>query len=78
MADKMIYNNKPVYVVNKDPEDKPGCFLNAVSFLFPFIGIILYFVMRGEKPRAAKSYLNYALVSIAIGIIYAINSATIK
>ncbi len=79
MADKMIYDNKSSYVVNENPEDKPGCFLNAVSFFFPLVGIILYFVMKGEKPKAAKSCLNYALRGIAFAVvIYIVNYMTIK
>lgn len=64
----MIYTQKPVYVVDENPDDKPGCFMNGISFLIPIVGIILYFVKKGEKPKSAKSYLRWAMGGIGVGI----------
>ena len=54
--------------------DKPSTGLNIVSFLWPFVGLILYLVMKDQTPIKAKKCGKWALigvgVSVAIAIIY--------
>jgi uncharacterized membrane protein YvbJ len=50
-------------------DDKPTCLMNGICFLIPIVGIILYFVKKNEQPNCAKSYLQWALISVAIGIL---------
>lgn len=45
-------------------EDKPGCWVNGISFFLPIVGIILYFMQKESKPLCAKSYLNYAIAGV--------------
>ena len=54
------------------PEKKPSLILKLLSFVFPLIGIILYFANRNTDKRAAKSYGKTALISIIIGVVFSI------
>lgn len=49
--------------------DIPTTGMNVLSFIIPLAGLILYFVNRNEKPNCAKSYLKWAAISFAIGVI---------
>ena len=55
--------------------DKPSIGLNILSFLFPLIGLILYFALRASDPQKARSAGKYALfgfiAGIALGVIIA-------
>lgn len=46
--------------------DKTKVGLVIVSFLFPLVGIILFFSKRKKTPKAARSYLIASLISFAI------------
>ena len=46
-----------------------GCFLSGLSFLFPLLGLILYFVWKDSKPQASKDAGKAALWGVAIGIV---------
>lgn len=59
-------NNTQDYLADFD--DEPGCLMNGLCFLIPLVGIIMYFVKKDSQPNCAKSYLTWALISIAIGI----------
>ena len=51
-------------------EDRPNIAVNLVSFCcIPILGIIMYFVWKDSKPRAAKSALIWGLVAIVIWFI---------
>ncbi len=52
--------------------EKPSALLKVVSFLFPLVGIILYFVKRNENRTAAKAYGKMALISIILGVVFSI------
>lgn len=51
-------------------EDKPNIAVNLVSFCcVPILGIIMFFVWKDNKPKAAKSALIWSIVSIAIWLV---------
>ena len=52
--------------------EKPSTLLKVVSFFFPLVGIILYFIKRNENRTAAKAYGKMALISIIIGVVCSI------
>lgn len=62
--------NNPTPYENNYNADKPkvGIGLLIVSFLFPLIGVILYFVKK-EKVSNPKDILKWAGVSFALGVI---------
>lgn len=49
--------------------DKPNIGLDIVSFLFPIVGLILFFVKKGECPNSAKSYLICGICGFVLGLI---------
>lgn len=56
-----------------------GTGLKIVSFCFPIVGAILYFVKKGKEPRAAKQACTFALFGFGLGIViniiyYIVNS----
>lgn len=53
----------------KNPDDQLDTALKVVSFCFPFIGGIIYFSNRKNKPIKAKQACNAALWGFGIGII---------
>lgn len=75
MADKMVYSGgfSNIQTPQQSSDDKPGCFLNVISFLIPIIGVILYFVKKSDHPASAKSYLKWAIISIVLGIVMSIS-----
>lgn len=56
-------------VAAKGPQDKQSIGINILSFLFPLIGIILFFVWKNSSPNKAKGAGLWALISIAIGFV---------
>ena len=54
-------------------EDKePSVGLNIVSFLWPFVGLILYLVYHEKSPRRAKECGKWALIGLIVGIVLGI------
>lgn len=53
-------------------QEKAGVFAIICSFLFPIVGVIIYFVNR-EKVTNPSAYLIAALVSFAINVIYVVS-----
>lgn len=53
---------------------KPKILLKILSFLFPIVGIILFFIKKKDCKKIAKSYLKSAIAGIAVGIIIIIVS----
>ena len=49
--------------------DKPSIGLDIVSFIFPIVGLILYFVKKEKFPQSAKSYLICAICGFTLGLI---------
>ncbi|GAB0166652.1 zinc ribbon domain-containing protein [Lysinibacillus sp. CTST325] len=59
-----------VRVNNTNPEDKPNIAINILSFCcVPLLGIIMYFVWKDEKPKAAKSALIWGLVAVVVYVV---------
>lgn len=51
-------------------EDKPNWVINILSFCcIPLLGIIMYFVWKNDKPKAAKSALTFGLISIGLAVV---------
>lgn len=49
--------------------DDLGTPLKIVSFCFPIVGAILYFVKKEAEPVAAKQACNMALIGLGVGIV---------
>mgnify|MGYP003181512365 CR=1 FL=1 len=52
----------------ESPKEEPGCFGLICSFLFPIIGVIIYFNQK-DKVDNASYYLWAAGISFVIGLI---------
>lgn len=52
---------------NEDKDLQP--ILKGVSFCFPIVGAVLYFVWKNDRPRASKSACTFALIGFAIGLV---------
>lgn len=57
---------------NPQPVDKPETLLNVLSFFFPIVGIILYFIERDTKPVRAKAALKWSLISIGVSVAFVV------
>lgn len=54
-------------------EDKPNIAINILSFCCtPLLGLIMFFVWKDGKPKAAKSALIWAIVSFVFWVIISI------
>ena len=51
------------------PEEKLGTPLTVVSFCFPIVGAILYFVHKGKNPGKANTACYAALAGLVLGIL---------
>lgn len=51
------------------PKDELGIPLTIVSFCFPIVGAILYFVHKGKSPEKANTACYAALGGLVLGII---------
>ena len=49
-------------------EDKQSVGLNILSFLFPIVGWILYFVWKDEKPEKGKGCGLWGLIGFGAGL----------
>jgi hypothetical protein len=56
----------PLPVVSQDGAD---FFIKFVTFIFPIIGLILYFVWIDTKPRAAKEVGKWAIISVVTMVV---------
>lgn len=56
------------YLENVEP-DIPSGGLNALAFLFPIVGLILYCVMIGKTPKKANKIGLFALIGFVIGLV---------
>ncbi len=57
----------PAKVENEN--DKGGFGWGALGFFIPLVGLILYLVWKGEKPKTAKAAGKGALISVILGIV---------
>jgi hypothetical protein len=51
------------------PKEELGIPLTIVSFCFPIVGAILYFVHKGKSPEKANTACYAALGGLALGVI---------
>lgn len=49
--------------------DKESTGLNILSFIFPIVGLILYFVFTGNQPKKAKGVGTWALAGFIVGFV---------
>ena len=49
--------------------DDLGTGLKIVSFCFPIVGLILYFVKKNDQPVAAKQACTFGLIGFILGLI---------
>lgn len=55
---------------NKNVVDNGGFGWGLLGFCIPIVGLILYLVWKGEKPKTAKAAGVGALVSVIIGVVF--------
>ena len=58
----------PAYASSQVDQSSPG--LAVLSFFFPLIGIIMFFVWSKTYPLRAKSCLNGSIIGFIIGIVF--------
>ena len=73
-------HNNHRWVNYTDPDDAPSVGFGILSFLFPLIGIILFFAWIGVRPQKARScikgaFFYYAIVILLIIIHACVNSS---
>jgi len=52
---------------SNNSDDKPNIAVNLLSFCcIPILGIIMFFVWKGTKPKAAKSALIWSIIPMII------------
>ena len=66
-----IFAAKTIIMSNENNTSRAGCFALGISFLFPIIGIILYFVYR-DRVTNARAYLISALLGFLLSLILSI------
>ena len=50
--------------------DKGGCLWSIIGILFPYVGVVLYFLFRRSKPNTAEAVGKGTLISVLfVGII---------
>ncbi len=60
----------PVTGMPSQPQqDDLGMGLKIVSFCFPIVGIILYFVKKEKEPVASKQACTWAIGGIVVGVV---------
>ncbi len=53
------------------PGNDPGAdtVIKIVSFCFPIVGLILYFVWKQEKPKSANDVCKFAAIGFGVGVV---------
>lgn len=59
------------YSVQK-PTDHPDSGLNVLSFFFPYVGWVLYFVFKDQTPLKAKSCAKWSWIGFAVAVVFTI------
>lgn len=54
------------------PKDEASAGLKVLSFFFPYVGWILYFVFHNEAPAKAKACSKWAWIGVAVSIVLTI------
>ena len=52
-----------------DADDAESIWMNILSFFFPIVGIIIWFINRGNKPVLAKGVLKWALIGVVFSLV---------
>lgn len=55
--------------VTPDADDAESIWMNILSFFFPIVGIIIWFINRGNKPVLAKGVLKWALIGMVFSLV---------
>lgn len=63
--------------MNENANDKGGFLWGLLGFCIPIVGLVLFLVWKGSKPKTAKAAGIGALVSVVIGVIFYILSAVL-
>jgi hypothetical protein len=50
--------------------DEPSFGFALLGFLFPYVGLVVYFIIKGEKPLKARSCIKGVIWSFVLGIIF--------
>lgn len=62
---------QPYGFQNVNMEDA-GVGMKILSFLFPIVGIIMYFVKKNEAPVYAKSCLTWGLIGLGVSFFFGV------
>lgn len=54
---------------NNNVTDNGGFGWGLLGFCIPIVGLILYLVWKGDKPKTAKAAGMGALISVIIGVV---------
>jgi zinc transporter ZupT len=60
------------------PKEELGIPLTIVSFCFPIVGAILYFVHKGKSPEKATTACYAALAGLVVGILIRVATMAAK
>ena len=55
---------------NNNVTDTGGFGWGLLGFCIPIVGLILFLVWKGEKPKTAKAAGMGALISVIIGVVF--------
>jgi hypothetical protein len=59
-------------------EEKLGLPLTIVSFCFPIVGAILFFVNKGKSPAKANTACYAAVAGLAVGILLRVITMSVR
>ncbi len=66
---KNIVNDNKVEIHRNDMMDKQSFWLNAIAFISPIIGYIMWFCMKNKTPNRAKGCATWATIAFVINLI---------
>lgn len=58
----------PIMPTGNEREDKLSSLLMVISFLFPIVGVVLFFTKKETEPKSAKLALLLGIAGFALGI----------
>jgi uncharacterized membrane protein YvbJ len=61
---------KQSQIISED--NQTGCLIGGLSFFFPIVGLILYFVWKETKPVSAKFAGKWALIGFIVNVVLTI------
>ncbi len=67
------YNPNPNPGYNPNPNPNPqgaDLIIKILSFCFPIVGLVLYFVWQKERPQAAKDVCTWAAIGFGVGVVF--------